>query len=157
MVSSTLGATRFASCSQGDSLARMTFDEIVSYLRADGWPIEPLREKTVRSSFRADTRAFTFFAHAEGAYLVLAVVPYLRLPVEEDTAQTLMDRLLHLNNEMVFAKFSVDEDGDVILSVEYPMAHLDKTEIRDALDVLTYYANTHWPEISKMGGPPPEV
>jgi hypothetical protein len=135
----------------------MTFDEIVSYLQADGWPIEPLRDKAVRSSFRAETRAFTFFVHAEGAYLVLAVVPYLRLPVEEDTAQALMDRLLHLNNEMVFAKFSVDEDGDVILSVEYPMAHLNESEIRDALDVLTYYANTHWPEISEMGGPPPEV
>lgn len=129
----------------------MTFEDIVEYLRSDGWPVEPLREQTVRSSFRGEQRSYTFFVHAEAAYLVVAVVPYQRLPVDEDEAQRLMDRLLHLNNDMMFAKFSVDEDGDVVLSVEYPLAHLDKSELRDALDVLTFYADKHWPEIMALG------
>lgn len=132
----------------------MTFEDIVAYLRSDGWPVEPLREQTIRSSFRGEQRSYTFFVHAEAAYLVVAVVPYQRLPVDEDEAQRLMDRLLHLNNDMMFAKFSVDEDGDVVLSVEYPLAHLDRSELRDALDVLTFYADKHWPEIMALGEAP---
>lgn len=132
----------------------MTFDEIVAYMTEDGWPVEPLRENTFRSSFRGEQRSFPFFVHAETVYLVLAVVPYLRLPVDEQQAQLLMDRLLHLNRDMMFAKFSVDEDGDVILSVEFPLAHLDGTELRDALDVLTYYASSQWSELSTLGDDP---
>ena len=130
----------------------MTFDEIVSYMQADGWPIEPLRDNTIRSSFRGERRAYNFFVHVEGTYLIVAAVPYLRLPVEEPTAVRLMDRLLHLNREMTFAKFSVDDDGDVILSVEYPIANLDESELRDALDVLSFYADRHWQELTDLGG-----
>lgn len=130
----------------------MTFDEIVSYMQADGWPIEPLRDNTIRSSFRGDLRTFSFFVHAEGTYLVLAAVPYIRLPIEEGPAQRLMDCLLHLNREMMFAKFSVDDDGDVVLSVEYPITDLDESELRDALDVLSFYADRHWQQLSDLGG-----
>lgn len=132
----------------------MTFDEIVAYLRADGWPVEPLRERTIRSSFRGEQRCFQFFVHVEGAYLVLAIVPYHRLPIDEGDAQKMMNRLLHLNRDMTFAKFSVDEDGDVVLSVEYPLPHLDASELRDALNVLTFYADRHWPEIAPIGEDP---
>lgn len=132
----------------------MTLDDIMAYMKADGWPIEPLREQTFRSSFRGEQRDFQFFVHAESVYLIIAVVPYQRLPVDEEQAQQLMERLLHLNREMMFAKFSVDEDGDVVLSVEYPLAHLDQSELRDALDVLTFYANRHWPEIQPLGEDP---
>ena len=132
----------------------MTFDEIVAYMQGDGWPVEPLRENTFRSSFRGEERNFPFFVHAEAVYLVLAVVPYLRLPADEERAQQLMDRLLHLNREMMFAKFSVDEDGDVVLSVEFPLANLDISELRDALDVLTYYSNLHFQDLVSMGDDP---
>lgn len=132
----------------------MTFDEIMAYMKDDGWPVEPLRENTFRSSFRGEERSFPFFVHGETVYLVLAVVPFLRLPPDEDQAQRLMDRLLHLNREMMFAKFSVDEDGDVVLSVEFPLAHLDVTELRDALDVLTYYANRHFRDLVALGDDP---
>jgi hypothetical protein len=115
--------------------------------------VEPVRENAIRSKFRGETRDYTFFVHAESIYLVVAVVPYQRLPIDESSAHRLMDRLLQLNDEMVFAKYSVDEDGDVILSVEYPLAHLDKSDLRDALDVLTYYANKHWPELMQLGAP----
>lgn len=135
----------------------MTFDEIVAYMKADGWPVEPLQENTFRSSFRSEDRSFPFFVHAENVYLILAVVPYLRLPLDEEQAQQLMDRLLHLNGDMMFAKFSVDEDGDVVLSVEFPLAHLDVSELRDALDVLTYYANGQWALLRPMADDPQQA
>jgi hypothetical protein len=48
------------------------------------------------------------------------------------------------------AKFSIDDDLDVVLSVEYPTQHLDRSEFDDALDVLSYYADRHYEELRKL-------
>jgi hypothetical protein len=132
----------------------MTFDDVVEYMRGDDWPIDPLRERTFRTSFRGRLRSFPFFVHVDGAYLILAAVPYVRIPFDESAADRLMDRLLHMNREMNLAKFSVDDDGDVVLSVEWPLAELDPSELRDALDVITFYADEYWPEIARLAGEP---
>jgi hypothetical protein len=79
-------------------------------------------------------------------YATFAVIPFAKLP-DEDGGDLLVDRLLVLNREMNLAKFSVDEDGDVILSVEYPLADLDPSEVRDAVDVLSFYAEKYRAEI----------
>lgn len=128
----------------------MTFDEILNHLNADGWPLERLGDATARCSFRGENRTFSFFVHLDGSYVSMAAVPYLRLPLNDIQAELLMDRLLHLNREINFAKFSVDDDGDVVLSVEYPLADMDPSELRDALDVLTFYADKYWAELNEL-------
>ncbi len=74
------------------------------------------------------------------------MIPFARLPTDE-SGDVLAERLLVINREMNMAKFSVDEDADVILSVEYPLDDLDPSEVRDALDVLSFYAEKYRAEI----------
>ena len=71
--------------------------------------------------------------------MTFAVIPFARLP-DEERGDAMADRLLEINREMNMAKLSVDEDGDVVLSVEYPAENLDPSEVRDAVDVLSFYA-----------------
>ena len=122
----------------------MTLDEIRAYLEKDGWPIEILSETTLRSRFRAEGRVFPMFIHRDGEFVNFAVIPYAVLPGDVDEAEELMKRLLRLNREINMAKFSVDEDGDVVLSVEYRLDDLDPSEVRDAVDVLSFYADKHF-------------
>src|ERR1700722_15784966 len=139
----------------------MTFDEVRACLEKDGWPTELLSEVTFRSRFRSGDRVFPLFVHLESssapdapeetsvpqpAYATFAVIPFARLPTDE-SGDVLAERLLVINREMNMAKFSVDEDADVILSVEYPLADLDPSEVRDALDVLSFYAEKYRAEI----------
>ncbi len=124
----------------------MTFDELRTCLEGDGWPVDVVSEVTMRSRFRSGDRIFPVFVHLEADYVTFAVIPYARLPVDE-SGDLLADRLLVLNREMNLAKFSVDEDGDVILSVEYPRADLDPSEVRDAVDVLSFYAEKYRAEV----------
>jgi hypothetical protein len=130
----------------------MNFEQIVEYLETNGWPVERLGEQTARSRFTGDARSFPFFVHTDSTYLTLLCVPYARLPVEEPRAKALMDRLLHMNRDLNMAKFAVDDDGDVVLAVDYPLADLDESEVRDALDMLSYYANKHWVEVNALAG-----
>ena len=128
----------------------MTFDELRACLETDGWPVDVVSEVTMRSRFRSGDRIFPVFVHLEAEYANFVVVPFAKLPADE-RGDALADRLLVLNREMNLAKFSVDEDGDVILSVEYPLAELDPSEVRDAIDVLSFYAEKYRAEVQAAG------
>lgn len=140
----------------------MNFDEVRTCLEKDGWPVEVVSEVTMRSRFRAGERVFPLFVHLEAddrggaglTYATFAVIPFAHLP-EDEAGDALADRLLSINREMNLAKFSVDEDGDVILSVEYPLADLDPSEVRDAVDVLSFYAEKYRGELLVSGGGAP--
>jgi hypothetical protein len=128
----------------------MTFDEVRACLEKDGWPVEVLSPSTLRSHFRGEGRTFPVFIHLDPPFVTFAVIPFARLPSDEGATDTLAQRLLRLNREINMAKFSVDEEGDVVLSVEYRVEDLDPSEVRDAVDVLSYYAEKHHPEVDRL-------
>ena len=129
----------------------MTFDEIRACMETDGWPVEVVAEATtMRSRFRGAGRIFPLFVHLEELFVTLAVIPFATLPNDPDVADGLMKRLLKINREINLAKFSVDDDGDIILSVEYRLENLDPSEVRDAVDVLSFYAEKHFPEVDQL-------
>jgi|HubBroStandDraft_6_1064221.scaffolds.fasta_scaffold157124_2 hypothetical protein len=135
----------------------MKLAEVRACLEGDGWPVDLLSDVTMRSRFRCGERIFPLFVHLEDAYMTFAVIPFARLPIDE-AGDFMADRLLALNREMNMAKFSVDEDGDVVLSVEYPLADLDPSEVRDAVDVLSFYAEKYRVEVAELsaaGAPDP--
>lgn len=121
--------------------------QIEAYLREQGWPITPIGPTILRSSFRGSQGTLPLVVSLENGWVKLVVVPIARLPSDAAKAERLYERLLRLNGEIMLARFSLDEDGDVLLSVELPTGDLNRSEIRDALDVLTYYAGKYQSEI----------
>ena len=47
-----------------------------------------------------------------------------------------------------------DGSVDVVLSVEYPRAELDPSEVRDAVDVLSFYADKYVAQITELSAVP---
>src|SRR5262249_1719265 len=92
------------------------------------------------------------FIHCDGSFITFAVIPYATLPEEPDDAEAMMQQLLRLNRDINLAKFSVDEDGDVILSVEYRLADIDPSEVRDAVDALSFYADKCYRQVVATAG-----
>jgi Putative bacterial sensory transduction regulator len=145
----------------------MKLEEVRACLEGDGWPVDVVSDVNMRSRFRCGERVFPLFVHLEpgddGGHphapgcVTFAVIPFARLPIDE-AGDFMALRLLTLNREMNMAKFSVDEDGDVVLSVEYPLPDLDPSEVRDAVDVLSFYAEKYRVEVQAMaaaGAPDP--
>jgi hypothetical protein len=130
----------------------MNFAEVRACLEKDGWPIEEVSETTIRSRFRSGDRIFPVFIHLEPEYVTFAVIPFVKLPKDLESEQVVAERLLRLNRDMNMARFSVDEDGDVVLSVEYRLAELDPSEVRDAVDVLSFYAEKYRAEVLALMG-----
>lgn len=104
----------------------------------------------MRSQFRGGGRIFPLFVHLEELFVTFAVIPFAHLPEDPEAADALAKRLLYLNRQVNLAKFSLDDDGDVILSVEYRLEDLDPSEVRDAVDVLSFYAEKHHDEVHAL-------
>lgn len=119
-------------------------------LQSGGWPCDRINDDTWRSHFRGRSGSFPFFVRVAEGFLTFAIVPFLRSPEDKDQANDLYGKLLELNQSLLMAKFSIDDDLDVVLSVEYPTAHLDRSEFEDCLDVLSYYADRHYDELRAM-------
>jgi hypothetical protein len=82
--------------------------------------------------------------------ITFAIVPYLRSPRSVGRAGPLYQRLLELNHRMLLAKFCIDDDLDVVLSAEWPVADMDRSEFADAIDVVTYYADRFFGELEPL-------
>jgi hypothetical protein len=117
-------------------------------LTEDGWPCDRINDDTWRSHFKGKHASFPFFVRVgRDGWVTFAIVPFVKSPEEPEAAHDLYLRLLELNHALLMAKFSIDDDLDVVLSVEYPADDMDRSEFRDALDVLSYYADRHYEEI----------
>ncbi len=97
-------------------MPRMTFDEIKACLEREGWAVEVVSDDTMRSDFQGAERLFPLFVRLSPPFVVFAVIPFVRLPLELEEGAVLVRRLLQLNREINMAKLSADEEGDVILS-----------------------------------------
>jgi len=120
-------------------------------LTEGGWRHSRITADTWRGRFRGKAGTFPYMVRLDPAgYLTFAIVPYLASPAEDEQAQALYERLLELNQVLLMAKFSIDDDLDIVLSVEYPTGDLDPSEFTDCLDVLSYYADEHYAELSEF-------
>jgi hypothetical protein len=130
---------------------RLSAESIRSVLEEGGWPCHRIGDETWKSLFQGKHASFPFLIRIDPAgFVVFAIVPYLRSPPEPERAAKLYARLLELNQSILMAKFSIDDDLDVVLSVEYALAELDRSELDDALDVLSYYADRHYDELRAL-------
>lgn len=129
---------------------REDINKVEGHLGGLGWPVITLAPGTWRSSFRGRSGMFPLIIQVEDGWCKLLVLPIVRLPGDLDKAEKLYLRLLKLNGELLLARFSLDEDGDVILSVELPTSDLDASEIKDALDVLSVYAEKYQVELRQL-------
>ncbi len=131
---------------------RIDPETVEKQLARGGWRFDRITEDTWRGRFRGRTGTFPLLVRIDPeGYLTFAIVPYLKSPEECGRAHALYDRLLTLNQTLLMAKFGIDDDLDVVLSVEYPTRELDPSEFADALDVLSYYANLYYEELATLG------
>lgn len=130
---------------------RLTSDSIRKILEEGGWPCHRIADDTYKSLFHGKHASFPFLVRLDPAgFAVFAIVPYLKTPKDDKLAAELYRKLLELNQTLLMAKFSIDDDLDVVLSVEYALAEIDRSEVDDALDVLSYYADRHYDELRRV-------
>lgn len=119
-------------------------------LSRTGWPTTRITPGLYRCDGVGQRRKSLLVRIDPAGYVAAAIVPVAASPRDSKKAARLYRRLLELNHEVLMVRFCIDDDLDVILSVEHPSADLDPSELEAALDLLAHYIDAHGAEIEAL-------
>jgi len=119
-------------------------ETVEQYFEQYGWSYERTGEHDFRTGFRGDVSLFRIMVRLTENWVYFSISPFVVAPQDPECERKLYKHLLRLNQEINMAKFTIDEDGDAILTVELPSENLDYNEFADALGALSYYADDNY-------------
>lgn len=123
-------------------------ETVEEYFKQLDWPFKRKDEHNWSSGYKGDNAEFPFYVRTtESWFYVLAPFP---VKVQAAAANNIYKHLLRLNYNMSMAKFSLDGDEDLILSVELPNDNLQVGEFRDALQSLCFYMDGNYAELVQL-------
>jgi hypothetical protein len=128
----------------------LTETQIEQYLARRGLPCDRVGPATIASTFDGRTATFRFFIRLTADWVLFTVVPFTDRPTDPRVLFALYERLLKLNRQMNLAKFAIDEDDDVLLTVEFPTENIHDTDLDGAVDGLMVYADAHFDELRTL-------
>lgn len=133
----------------------ITTETIESYFEQYGWSYEQTDENRFLTGFESEViDSFSIYVTLAPSWIYFAIAPFVKAPSEPECERKLYKHLLRLCQEINLAKFSVDSDGDVIMTVELPKENLSYSEFAEALNALSYYADETYSEIRSLASDP---
>lgn len=133
-------------------------ETIEAYFEQYSWGYERLDDTHFFTGFSSEvTDTFSIYVTLAPNWVYFAIAPFVKAPTDAECERNLYKHLLRLCHEINLAKFSVDSDGDVVLTVELPRADLDYSEFSDALSALSYYADIHYVAVQALTTDPSAI
>ena len=117
--------------------------ELQGYFTRYGWQFERRTDELFRTGFVGDTGHYEVWLRTTENWVFFTINPYLKKPKASDFEADVFEHMLRLNHEVNLAKFLVDDDGDIALSVELPRDGFQYSHFADALTALSHYADEH--------------
>jgi hypothetical protein len=106
------------------------------------------------TGFRGDVSSFRILVRLTDNWIYFTIIPFIVATKNEACRQRLYWHILRLNRDITLAKFGLDEDNDVLLTVELPIESLDYSEFADALNAICYYADDTYLEMLNLSQRP---
>ncbi|MBW2732775.1 MAG: YbjN domain-containing protein [Deltaproteobacteria bacterium] len=130
-------------------------ETINDYFKRYEWHYEyDTSTRTWVTGFRGDINNFNVLVHLAEDWLYFIISPFVNAPSKEECERNLYHHLLRINHAMNMAKFSIDGDHDVVLTVELPTESLDYSEFSDGINALSYYADQHYMDVLNLAQNP---
>jgi hypothetical protein len=131
---------------------------IESYFDLFDWQYERLDDTHFLTGFRSQvTESFGIYITLAPNWVYFAIDSFVEAPQDPECERKLYGHLLRMCQQMNMAKFAVDDDGDIVLTVELPRENLDYSEFSDALGALSYYADQSYEAVYALSVDPDAV
>jgi len=130
-------------------------ETVDGYLAQIDWKATRQDEHNWSTGFRGDNATFTFQIRTTDVWIYF----YLPFPVKIQPAarDNITEHLLRLNYTMTMAKFMLDNDDDIGLTVELPNEQLQVSEFEDAIRAICVYADENYVELVRLATDPTAV
>lgn len=120
-----------------------TAEDLGPFFDTYGWKYERREMAVFRTGFVGETGHYDIWLKVTEAWVYFAINPYVPRPDGRSHGTGTLHAVLKANHELNLAKFAVDDDGDVLLSVELPSDGFCYTHFADALTALAHYADDY--------------
>jgi hypothetical protein len=130
-------------------------ETVEDYLKQIDWKATRQDDQNWSTGFRGDNATFTFHIRTTDFWIYF----YLPFPVKIQPAAraSVIEHLLRLNYQISMAKFLLDTDDDIGLTVELPNAALQVAEFEDAIRAICVYADENYVELVRLATDPSAV
>ena len=118
----------------------LSSDDLETYFERYGWSSEKLDDITFRTGFRGKNFVFTALVRLTEHWVVFTINPYMR-PPENGWGPSSLSVLAAANHQINLAKFGIDQDDDVFLTVELPTEGFEYEHFTEAMTALTHVAD----------------
>lgn len=131
---------------------RLSADEIPGFFNTYGWDFEPAGEGLFRTGFVGDTGHYEVWIRVTEAWVFFTIQPFVERRAGRAHGLETLRLLLSANHEASMAKLTLDEEGDVVLTVELPCDGFAYLHFADALSALSHYADVLRPRFDEVIG-----
>ena len=129
----------------------VTAETIESYFEKYEWTYERVDDSHFVTGFKSNiVDIFSIYITLTPNWVYFTISPFLQDPIDPECECKLYKHLLQLCQQMNMAKFTVNTEGVVILTVELPSENLAYSEFVDALETLSYYADETYLTIKSL-------
>jgi hypothetical protein len=128
-------------------------DTVKAFLDKYGWKYDDLNQDTILSGFAGEKSRFTLFVKAAEDWLILSISPFVERP-KPGCLENTLNYLAQLNFHATLVKFSVDEKGNIVLTVELPTNGLTFESFVASLEALCFYADDQHETVSSLATNP---
>jgi hypothetical protein len=112
-----------------------TADRMTAYFDNAGWGFERLALDAFRTGFEGENGNYMMLIRVTEFWIVFSINPYLKRR-EWDWGSCALEMLASLNEKIPLAKFGIDDDNDISLTVDFPAQDFVETHFRRAILTL---------------------
>jgi hypothetical protein len=123
---------------------------IDAYFRRYGWTYSRAAPDVWLTGWRTGVSSFRMFVRLTRHWIYFTISPFVTGHQGPGHGERFYHYLLRLSRDIDMAKFCIDSDGDVVLTVELPCANLDYEEFADAIKALCHIADETYVELSRL-------
>ncbi len=128
----------------------VTPEDIENYFDRYEWTFSRAKDEVWQTGFRGKISSFRITISLTDNWVFFVINPFVVAPSQPENRLKLYHHLLRLNHEINLAKFGIDGDGDVFLSVELPTEGFAYSHFEDALGALCHYSDAHYCDIFNL-------
>lgn len=123
---------------------------VESFLNQYGWKYTQSAKGVFQTGWSSDFRSYPLRILIDEAFLTLQVQPFFRTDVDLSAFPDVTTYLLEMNYHSLMVKVSIDEVGDLVLSVSILIQTLDFDNFSSALGILAHYSDQVFDEINHL-------
>jgi hypothetical protein len=138
----------------GRQKAKMSPALVDAYFQRYKWMYQRTAPGVWQTGWRSNVASFQMFVKLTSRWIYFTVSPFVSGPIDPNRSERLNHYLLRLNRDINMAKFCLDSDRNIVLTVEMPCANLDYEEFADALNTLCHYAEDVYIELRNLARNP---